>query len=76
MALNRSWKHADGLPKEIKNNDFRVGLTPTGADMLTKGSHKVFLQKGACVWSGIADEEVGARYVLAIKDIFLIFPLQ
>ena len=46
-----------GIPKEIKNNEFRVALTPAGAGMLTRAGHRVLVQKGAGVGSGIGDEE-------------------
>jgi alanine dehydrogenase len=46
-----------GLPKEIKNNENRVGLTPAAVAALTKAGHKVFVQKSAGVGSGFSDAE-------------------
>ena len=45
-----------GIPKEIKNNENRVGLTPSGARELTKRGHKVYVQTGAGANSGFDDE--------------------
>ena len=36
-----------GLPKEIKNNEFRVGLIPTSVAELVKSGHQVLVQTGA-----------------------------
>jgi len=53
-----------GCPAEIKNNEFRVGLTPAAARAYIENGHEVIIQKGAGLGSGIADQEyekVGAR---------------
>jgi len=53
-----------GVPKEIKNNEFRVALTPAGAGMLTAAGHEVVVQAGAGTGSGFEDadyEREGAR---------------
>ena len=53
-----------GIPKEIKNNENRVGLTPAGAQELTKRGHKVYVQATAGENSGFPDAAytaVGAR---------------
>ena len=46
-----------GLPKEIKDNEYRVGLTPAGVQDLTHAGHEVFVQKTAGEGSGFADEQ-------------------
>lgn len=46
-----------GLPKEIKDNEYRVGLTPAGVQDLTHAGHEVFVQKSAGEGSGFADEQ-------------------
>ncbi|MBV6495612.1 MAG: alanine dehydrogenase [Acidobacteria bacterium ACB1] len=46
-----------GLPKEIKDNEYRVGLTPAGVQDLTHAGHEVFVQKAAGEGSGFADEQ-------------------
>ena len=49
-----------GLPKEIKDNESRVGMTPGAVKTLTKRGHKVLVQAGAGVESAISDEEYQA----------------
>lgn len=46
-----------GLPKEIKDNEYRVGLTPAGVNAFTHSGHTVYVQKGAGEGSGISDEQ-------------------
>lgn len=46
-----------GLPKEIKDNEYRVGLTPAGVHALVNAGHKVFVQKTAGEGSGFPDEQ-------------------
>jgi alanine dehydrogenase len=45
-----------GLPKEIKDNEYRVGLTPAGVNALTNAGHEVYVQKTAGEGSGFSDE--------------------
>ena len=46
-----------GVPKEIKNNENRVSLTPAGVLQLTDAGHKVMIETGAGIGSGFQDEE-------------------
>jgi alanine dehydrogenase len=46
-----------GLPKEIKDNEYRVGLTPAGVQALTHAGHDVYVQKTAGEGSGFTDEQ-------------------
>lgn len=46
-----------GVPKEIKNNESRVGMTPAGVYELTKNNHIVFVQTRAGEGSGFSDED-------------------
>jgi alanine dehydrogenase len=46
-----------GLPKEIKDNEYRVGLTPAGVRALTDAGHQIFIEKGAGEGSGFSDEQ-------------------
>jgi alanine dehydrogenase len=46
-----------GLPKEIKDNEYRVGLTPAGVQALSDAGHQLFVQKTAGEGSGFADEQ-------------------
>lgn len=59
-----------GLPKEIKNNENRVGLTPHAVKQLTSNRHQVFVEKGAGIGSGFSDQEyikAGAKIVPSAK---------
>jgi len=49
-----------GVPTEIKDNEYRVGMTPSGVRDLTADGHQVLVQKGAGNGSGFADEEYTA----------------
>ncbi len=49
-----------GVPTEIKDNEFRVGMTPSGVRDLTSDGHEVFVQKGAGLGSGFGDDEYKA----------------
>ena len=55
-----------GLLKEIKNNEFRVGLTPGNVSDYTHANHTVLVEKGAGLGSGFTDQE----YVDAGAQIF------
>lgn len=46
-----------GLPKEIKNNEFRVGLTPDNVSEYVHAGHTVLVEQGAGLGSGYADQE-------------------
>ncbi len=46
-----------GIPKEIKNNEYRVGMIPAGVRALTDDGHQVFVEAGAGTGSGIDDAE-------------------
>ena len=64
-----------GIPKEIKNNENRVSLTPAGAHELVQRGHTVYIQHTAGINSGFSDEEyekVGARILPTIEDVYAI----
>lgn len=46
-----------GLPKEVKDNEYRVGLVPAGVKALTSGGHRVLIEVKAGDGSGITDQE-------------------
>ena len=57
-----------GIPKEIKNNENRIALTPKGTALLIKKGHEVFIEKDAGIGSGFIDQEykkAGAKIVTA-----------
>jgi alanine dehydrogenase len=62
-----------GVPKEIKNNESRVSLTPGGACALVQHGHEVYIQSQAGINSGFNDEaylRVGARIVPTAEAVF------
>ncbi len=62
-----------GLPKEIKNHEYRVGLTPAAVLELTHRSHQVLVETDAGLGSGFSDEDyqrAKATIVPNAKDIF------
>ena len=62
-----------GIPKEIKNNENRVGMTPAGVAELVKHGHEVFVQHTAGESSGFADQEyekMGAKMLPTIEDVY------
>lgn len=62
-----------GVPKEIKNNENRVGMTPSGVQEMTKHGHVVYVQASAGVNSGFCDEAyiaAGAKILPTIEDVY------
>ena len=62
-----------GVPKEVKDNEFRVGIVPGGVEELVLAGHQVLIEKGAGQGSGISDrdfKEAGARIVARKRDLF------
>ena len=62
-----------GIPKEIKQNESRVAMTPAGVQALTNNGHKVFVQKSAGKESGFSDKEyksVGAKILPTIESVY------
>lgn len=62
-----------GVPKEIKNNENRVALTPAGTQELVKRGHTVYVQNTAGVGSGFSDEEyakAGAKMIQTAAEVF------
>jgi alanine dehydrogenase len=62
-----------GLPKEIKDNEYRVGLTPAGVRALTDARHKVVVEEDAGAGSGFEDElyvRAGATILDSPDDVW------
>lgn len=57
-----------GVPKEIKNNENRVALTPAGTQELVKRGHTVYIQRTAGVGSGFSDDEYAGAGATLIQD--------
>lgn len=64
-----------GIPKEIKNNESRVGMTPAGVAEMVKHGHEVYVQHTAGIGSGFPDEaytRVGATIVPTIDETYAV----
>ena len=62
-----------GVPKEIKDQEYRVGMIPAGVQTLTARGHHILIEQGAGGGAGITDEEyaeVGAELVAAAAEIY------
>ena len=62
-----------GVPKEIKDCEYRVATTPGGVRQLTESGHQVWVDTGAGEGSGFADaqyEASGARIVPCAADVW------
>ncbi len=62
-----------GIPKEIKNHEYRVGIVPSGVRALRESGAEVIVEKSAGTGSNIPDseyEESGARIVSTAKEVF------
>ncbi|MGL5811161.1 MAG: alanine dehydrogenase [Nocardioides sp.] len=62
-----------GVPKEVKNHEYRVAITPAGVNELVLHGHQVAIQEGAGLGSSIADQEyvaAGAVIVPTAEDVW------
>lgn len=62
-----------GIPKEIKDNEYRVAITPSGVQALKAQGHQVFIEHNAGVGSTFTDEEyleAGAEILATAKEVF------
>ncbi|QIL21603.1 alanine dehydrogenase [Thermomonas sp. HDW16] len=62
-----------GVPKEIKNNEYRVGLIPSSVLELVHHGHEVIVQKGAGIGAGLSDADyiaAGAKIIDTADEIF------
>ena len=62
-----------GVPKEIKTQEFRVGMTPAGVQILTSRGHEVLVEQGAGLGSSIPDDhyvKAGARIVATRDEVW------
>ncbi len=67
-----------GVPKEIKEQEYRVALLPSGAYQLIKRGHQVVVERGAGMGAGYGDEEyesAGVKLVTAHADVFAVADL-
>lgn len=62
-----------GVPKEIKSDEYRVGMIPAGVDELVRRGQRVLIETGAGLGSGLTDEqyaEAGAEIVSTAADVY------
>ncbi|MBU3871487.1 alanine dehydrogenase [Streptomyces sp. 4503] len=62
-----------GIPREVKNNEFRVAITPAGVHELVRGGHEVVVEQSAGLGSSITDEEytaAGARILGTADEVW------
>jgi alanine dehydrogenase len=62
-----------GIPKEIKEDEYRVAILPVGVEELVQKGHRVLVQAGAGLGSGLADHaylQAGAELVASGEDVF------
>jgi alanine dehydrogenase len=62
-----------GIPREIKNNEYRVALVPAGVRILVEKGHCVLIERAAGEGSGVSDDEyrhAGAKIIETARNIF------
>ena len=62
-----------GVPKEVKNHEYRVAITPAGAHELVRNGHKVYIQRGAGEGSALPDADfvaAGAEILPSADDVW------
>src|SRR5436190_13996836 len=62
-----------GVPREVKNNEYRVAITPAGVNEFVRSGHEVFIEHEAGVGSAISDEDfvaAGARILPTADDVW------
>lgn len=67
-----------GVPKEIKNNEYRVGLTPSGVEVLVNDGNTVYIENNAGLESGFSNDEyvsAGAKILNSAKEVYSISDL-
>ena len=64
-----------GVPKEVKSDEYRVGMMPVGVELLVRAGHEVYLEAQAGVGSGFPDADyaaAGAKIVGTAEEVFAI----
>ncbi|MEH0939223.1 alanine dehydrogenase [Micromonospora psammae] len=62
-----------GIPREVKNHEYRVAITPAGVNEFTRNGHEVFVESGAGVGSSITDDEfaaAGAKILTTADEVW------
>jgi alanine dehydrogenase len=61
-----------GVPREIKTQEYRVALTPAGADGLVRAGHRVMVQDGAVRWAQNRPKYMVSRLKIRSSPYFFI----
>src|SRR5579875_3602923 len=72
-SVRRSTEVKVGVPREVKNNEFRVAITPAGVHELVRHGHEVYVEREAGVGSAIRDDDyvtAGARILATADDVW------
>src|SRR6516165_11590630 len=62
-----------GIPREVKNHEYRVAITPAGVNELARGGHAVYVENDAGIGSSISNEEyiaAGAKILPTADDVW------
>ena len=62
-----------GVPREVKNHEYRVAITPAGVFELTKHGHEVYIEQDAGIGSAITDDEyvaAGAKILSSASEVW------
>ncbi|HUV48999.1 MAG TPA: alanine dehydrogenase, partial [Actinomycetes bacterium] len=62
-----------GIPREVKNHEYRVAITPAGVHELSRNGHEVFVETDAGVGSSISNDEfiaAGASILPTADDVW------
>jgi alanine dehydrogenase len=62
-----------GIPREVKDNEYRVAATPEGTRELTKAGHEVLVESGAGAGSALLDEEFASAGAKVLPDAAAVF---
>ena len=65
-----------GVPREIKDSEYRVGLVPSGAHQLTEDGHQVVIESGAGAGSGFGDEEYQEAAATIVSNVGEVYSLS
>lgn len=62
-----------GVPREIKSDEYRVAMLPVGVEELTRRGHRVLIERGAGLGSGIADDQYAIHGAEVVADAAAVF---
>ena len=62
-----------GVPREVKSDEYRVAMLPVGVEELTRRGHRVLIEHGAGLGSGILDEQYAIHGAEIVPDAGAVF---